>query len=90
MDLAHRIDRLVGTENCVIFRVSGWIRGNALDTLRQVLSQERGKLAIDLQEVILVDREAVMFLADSEIHGIELRNCPAYVREWIDRETHSE
>ena len=27
-----------------------------------------------------------MLLALSEANGIELRHCPAYIREWITRE----
>jgi hypothetical protein len=26
----------------------------------------------------------------SEIKGIELRNCPAYILKWVDREKRSE
>ena len=37
-------------------------------------------------DVSLIDREAVTVLAFSEGNGIGLRNCPAYIREWIDRE----
>jgi hypothetical protein len=37
--------------------------------------------ALDLTEVMLVDREAVRLFALSEVDGIELRNCPAYIRE---------
>jgi hypothetical protein len=35
----------------------------------------------------LVDREAVKLLAFSEFNGLELRNCLAYIREWITRES---
>ena len=45
-----------------------------------------GALALDLQSVSLVDRETVQFLALTEYNGTELRNCPAYVREWVTRE----
>ena len=86
----YKIDQLVVAENRVVFCVSGRIQGHALDTLRELLGQEKGKLAIDLTEVSLVDRETVMFLALSETRGIELRNCPAFIREWIDREKQSE
>lgn len=41
---------------------------------------------MDLRDVGIVDREAVKVLAFSEVNGIELRNCPAYIREWITRE----
>ena len=54
--------------------------------LRGVLGQESGGFAIDLRNVLLVDRDAVKLLALSEAQGRELRNCSAYIREWITRE----
>jgi hypothetical protein len=39
-----------------------------------------------LAEVTLVSCEAVKTLTLAETNGIELRNCPGYVREWISRE----
>ena len=57
-----------------------------MDTLRELLGREKAGVVIDLKEVTLVDRDAVTFLALSETGGIELRNCPAYIREWVDRE----
>jgi hypothetical protein len=33
-----------------------------------------------------VSHEAVGALALAEANGIELRNCPAYIREWVSRE----
>jgi hypothetical protein len=41
---------------------------------------------LDLGEVRLVNRAAVQFLGSCESNGIELLNCPLYVREWILRE----
>jgi hypothetical protein len=38
-----------------------------------------------LAEVTLVSRQAVRALTLAERHGIELRNCPAYVHEWVSR-----
>jgi hypothetical protein len=55
--------------------------------LQSLLLQESGAVAIDLKDVLLVDLEAVRLLAFSEFNGLELRNCPAYIREWITRET---
>lgn len=46
----------------------------------------RHVVAIELAEVELVDREAVMLLAQAEAEGIELRSCPTYIREWITKE----
>jgi hypothetical protein len=54
--------------------------------LRDLLDQEKNAVAIDLKEVFLVDGEAVRLLELIEANGTELKNCPAYVREWIMRE----
>jgi len=54
--------------------------------LRGVLEQESGGFAIDLKNVLLVDREAVNLLALCEANGTELRNCPPYIGEWVTRE----
>ncbi len=70
----------------MVLRVSGRIRAENVDTLRELLGREKAGVVIDLKEVTLVDRDAVTFLAFSETGGIELRNCPAYIREWVDRE----
>lgn len=43
-------------------------------------------LVLDLKEVKLVDRDAVRFLARSEADGARLRNCSAFIREWILQE----
>jgi len=69
-----------------VLSISGKITGQDVDTLRDVLQLEAGALAIDLMNVSLVDREAVQLLALSEDNGTELRNCPAYIREWIARD----
>jgi hypothetical protein len=84
--MSCRIDRIVSEGSRVVFRVSGRIHAEDMDTLRELLGREKGGIVIELEEITLVDREAVTFLALSEINGIELRNCPAYIREWVDRE----
>ena len=49
----------------------------------------RRVVAIDLAEVELVSRDAVKLLVQVEDEGIELRSCPAYIREWITNERES-
>ena len=44
------------------------------------------KLVLDLNELKLVDRDAISFLVDCEAKGMKLANCPAYIREWIQKE----
>jgi hypothetical protein len=84
--MSCRIDRVVGGDNLIVLSISGTITGQHVDTLRNVLQQEAGALVIDLKNVSLVDRDGVELLALSEDCGTELRNCPAYIREWIARE----
>lgn len=81
-----RIDRAVRGGDLVVLRISGQITGPDVEMLRDVLDNEKGGLAIDLTNVILVDREAVDLLALRETNGTELINCPAYIREWVTRE----
>ena len=84
--MAFRIERLVSGEDLVVLRVSGRIQAEHVDMLRELLGLEEARVVVDLREVTLVDREAVSFLALSEAQGVELRHCPAYIREWVDRE----
>jgi anti-anti-sigma regulatory factor len=81
-----RIDRVVAADNLIVLRISGKLTGEHVATLRSVLRAEANPLAIDLKDVSLVDREAVQLLALSERNRTELRNCPAYIREWVTRE----
>jgi hypothetical protein len=42
-------------------------------------------VVLDLRMLVLADREAVRFRRDGEAcRRIVLRNCPAYVRRWIE------
>lgn len=81
-----RINRLVIGEGLVILCISGRITAQEVDMLRDLLDQEKSAVAFDLKDVLLVDREAVKFLALRESNAVELRNCSAYIREWIKRE----
>ena len=71
-----------------MFSLSGRIEIEDVAELQRVISLEAvgQEITLDLRDVTLVDREAVKFLARCEVERIELENCPAYVREWIDAE----
>jgi hypothetical protein len=81
-----RIDRLAIREDLVVLRISGRIGGQEVNMIRTLLEEERSAVAIDLKDVLIVDREAVQLLATRESNGDELRNCPAYIREWVTKE----
>ena len=69
-----------------IFSVSGRIGEMQVPELQHVLDAEAkgADTALDLQEVRLAGRQAVRFLAACEARGIELKNCPSYIRQWIE------
>jgi anti-anti-sigma regulatory factor len=58
----------------------------ASEHVDEVRAHMRGTAVLDLDEVTLVDAAVVRFLVACEADGVELRNCPQYVREWIGRE----
>ena len=82
-----RIDR-VSTEQGLVLYISGRIAAEGVEIVRSALD-ERGVVAIEVADVELVDGDAVKLLAKAESEGIELRSCPAYIREWITKERES-
>jgi hypothetical protein len=79
-----KIQRSIDAGN-VRLSLSGRIEKQHLAELERVIDEDacRHALILDLEQVRLVDRDAVGFLARREAAGIRLENCPAYVREWI-------
>ena len=61
--------------------------GSAGSGTEGAFDRDYRNIILDLRDVRLADRDAVRFLRGCEADGMKLENCPAYVREWIDRET---
>ncbi len=76
----------------LVLKLIGRLEGNQLTELEDAFGSEAAvqHLILDLTDVRLVDRDAVRFLADCEVRGAQLRNYPAYIREWIDAEKTSQ
>jgi hypothetical protein len=72
----------------VVFTLSGRMDAENVAELKTVFGSEpKGRrIALDLKDLTLVDREAVRFLESCETDSIKIKNCPAYIREWITRE----
>lgn len=72
----------------VVFTVSGRLAADNVDDLAALLDGEAAgrTVVLDLKDLVLVDRDIVRFLRACEGHGVTLRNCPLYIREWIARE----
>ena len=82
-----RIQRTVEHQR-VVFTLTGRIQAQRVPELFALLRSESAayRIALDLEQVKLVDRDAVLFLELSEALGAELRNCSAYIRKWINQE----
>jgi anti-anti-sigma regulatory factor len=78
-------------KNRTVLSLSGRIQGDHLAELQGSIAAETNgaTVVLDLSGVKLIDREVVQFLAGCEKTGIELRHCPAYIREWINRQAKS-
>ena len=79
-----RIDKTIDSK-FVIFALSGRIENEKINELKEILALQptNQKIAFDLNDIKLVDQASVNFLAECEMQGIELWNCPVYLREWI-------
>lgn len=71
-----------------MFSLIGRFEAQHIEELEDLLDlhKEAKSVVLDLREVRLADREAVKFLARCEADGVQLDNCPAYIREWVRKE----
>jgi anti-anti-sigma regulatory factor len=69
-----------------IFTLIGRITSPDVQQLKAEIAEARNRVTLDLEQVSLVDLDAVHFLAAAERNGIHLRHLPQYVREWITQE----
>ena len=71
----------------VIFTVSGRMDAENLAELEMLFGSEANgsRIALDLKDLTLVDQAVISFLERCEAGNIQLKHCPAYIREWITR-----
>jgi len=69
----------------VVIKLSGRMDAENVGELQKLVSKEANNrpIALDLADLTLVDQDAVSFLRRCEAENIQLKNCPAYIREWI-------
>ena len=70
----------------VVFTVSGQMDEEATAELKTLISSESNlrPIVLDLKDLTLVNENAIAFFVHCEANSITLKNCPAYVREWIN------
>jgi anti-anti-sigma regulatory factor len=82
-----RIQRSV-EQQLVVYALAGRFQAEHVPELLALLTSEsdQSDVLMDLKHVKLVDRDVVRFLVETEAGGARLRNCSAYIREWIAQE----
>ena len=83
--MTWRIEK-VSAQGRTTLRLSGWIQSESLAELETQIEGHGPHVALDLNEVTLVDVGVVRFLIICVAEGIELLNCAPYIREWMARE----
>jgi anti-anti-sigma regulatory factor len=71
----------------VVIKLSGRMDAENIGELETLVREEaKGRrIVLDLKDLTLVDQDAVSFLKRCEADNITLKDCPAYIREWITR-----
>ena len=80
-----RIERSV-RQGITVVTLSGHMTAEEVAELKALFATAYRPIVLDLRDVRLADRDAVKFLRSCERDGMKLETCPAYVREWMDRE----
>ncbi len=81
-----RITRKANGE--VVFKVSGQLNLQNVAEIETLIEAEKkgSRIVLDLTDLRSVDGEAVKSLEKWEADSIKLKNCAAYIREWIRRQ----
>lgn len=67
-------------------RLSGELRNEQLNDLRTEIQRSGPQVTLDLDELNLVDIDAVRFLNACGAQGVKIVNRSPYIREWMYRE----
>jgi len=67
-------------------RLIGKLRSEHLDQVKAEIELCESPAALDLEELDLIDVEAVRFLNACEAKGISVLHCSSYIRKWMLRE----
>src|ERR1700732_3986246 len=80
-----KIERISGKRRTRI-RLSGALRTEHRDQVKPEIERGGPRVALDLEEVDLVDVEGVRFLNACEAEGFSVLHCSPNIREWLLRD----
>ena len=80
-----KIEKIVSKRRTTI-KLIGRVQAEDLVEVTKQLEASGPRVVLQLDEVTLVDVDVIRFLNRSETGGVQLVNCPPYIREWMVRE----
>ena len=67
-------------------RLIGRVQAEHLSDLQALITEGGPGVVLDLEELTLVDVEAVHFFGNCGKNHVALLHCPPYIRDWIAKE----
>ena len=83
--MTFKIEKYRGRHSSTI-RLISRMRAEHISELDREIRESRSNIVLDMEELDLVDVEAVRFLGMCETQGVTLVNCSPYIRDWIGKE----
>ena len=80
-----KIEKVTDAHSTTI-RLIGRMRAEHLEELKKQIRESRSKIALDLEEVNLVDVDVIRFLGTCQGEGVRLLHCSPYITDWIAKE----
>jgi anti-anti-sigma regulatory factor len=76
----------VSDEHGTTIRLIGRMQAQHVEELKAQIATSRARVLLDLEELSLVDIDAVRFLGTCQAGGISIVHCPPYISAWIAKE----
>jgi anti-anti-sigma regulatory factor len=80
-----KIEKIVRKRRTTV-RLIGRVQAEDLEEVAKQLATGGPGVVLELDEVTLVDVDAVRFLNKCAAEGVRLINCSPYIREWMSKE----
>ena len=76
----------VSDEHGTTIRLIGRMQAQHVEELKAQIGASGARVVLDLEELSLVDIDAVRFLGTCQAGGISIVHCPPYIDDWIAKE----
>jgi len=73
-------------EHGTTIRLIGRMQAQHVEELKAQIGDRGTRVVLDLEELSLVDIDAVRFLGTCQAGGISIIHCPPYINDWIANE----